>query len=58
MKKITLLTALLLVAVAANAQPGFPSLPVPVDGGLGLLIAGGAILGGKKLLKRNEDTKA
>ena len=51
MKKV-LFFALILVGFAALAQPGNPGPPVPIDGGLGLLLAAGAAFGGKKMYDR------
>lgn len=36
-------------SLGAFAQPGNPSSPTPIDGGLSLLIAAGAGLGAKKV---------
>jgi hypothetical protein len=52
MKKVLVL-ALVLVGAALWAQPGNPNPPVPIDGGLGLLLAAGAAFGGKKLYDRS-----
>lgn len=50
MKKHFILTAsFVLLTAVAMAQPGNPNTPVPLDGGVSLLIAAGAALGGKKL---------
>ncbi len=52
MKKILTITAFaLFFGTAAYAQPGNGnpgSSPTPIDGGISLLIAAGAALGGKK----------
>ena len=48
MKKIIITAAFLAVASIAMAQPGNPINPVPLDGGLGLLMAAGAAYGAKK----------
>ncbi len=50
MKKIVATVFLMAgVALVANAQPGNPGFnPTPIDGGISLLIAAGAALGGKK----------
>lgn len=56
MNRIFFLFAFLLVAGIAMAQPNNPSNPVPLDGGLSLLIAGGAALGYKMYKgKKQED---
>lgn len=39
----------MLVGMVALAQPGNPSTPAPIDGGLSLLIAAGVGLGAKKV---------
>lgn len=50
MNNKALFTALFtLVAIAVWAQPGNPSAPAPIDGGISLLIAAGAGLGAKKV---------
>ncbi len=41
--------------LAVQAQPNNPSNPVPLDGGLSLLLAGGAALGYKVYRKRNNN---
>ena len=38
----------------AFAQPGNPGDPVPIDGGISLLIAAGAALGGKIIYDKNK----
>ncbi|NVK03381.1 MAG: hypothetical protein HWD92_01100 [Flavobacteriia bacterium] len=43
------LVAFMLVGMVALAQPGNPSTPAPIDGGLSLLIAAGVGLGAKKV---------
>lgn len=48
MKKTLLIFGFMLAGLVASAQPGNPSAPAPIDGGLSLLIAAGAALGGKK----------
>lgn len=56
MNRIVFLFAFLLVAGLAAAQPNNPNNPVPLDGGLSLLIAGGAALGYKVYKgKKQED---
>lgn len=49
MKKIFTTLCLLTLVVVAYAQPGPPSNPVPLDGGISLLIAAGAAFGAKKI---------
>lgn len=51
MKRIILVFGLMLMTgLALQAQPskGNPGAPAPIDGGISLLIAAGAALGGKK----------
>jgi hypothetical protein len=48
MKKIIITAAFLAMATIAMAQPGNPQNPVPLDGGLSLLLAAGAAYGAKK----------
>ena len=48
MKKVIITAAFLAVASIAMAQPANPGNPVPLDGGLGLLMAAGAAYGAKK----------
>ena len=50
------LTIVLLLSALAMAQPGLPSDPAqaPIDGGLGLLAAGGGVYAWKKLRNRSE----
>ena len=50
MKNI-LIYAILLLPVVLMAQPGMPTNPTPVDGGLGLLLAAGAAYGIKQKIK-------
>jgi hypothetical protein len=47
MKKLFLLAIVFGSFYVAQAQPSNPINPVPLDGGLSLLIAGGAALGYK-----------
>lgn len=54
MKRTLILTAFFLMAFAAAAQPGNPSTPTPIDGGVSLLIAAGAALGGKKFYDKKK----
>jgi len=54
MKKIVFTFCLILGGLAANAQPNNPSNPVPLDGGLSLLVAAGAAYG----LKKYKDSRA
>lgn len=55
-----LVIALLAFSQLATAQPTPPGSPadVPIDGGLGLLLAAGAAFGGKKAWKARKDAKA
>lgn len=46
-ENIILLVFFILLALPAVAQPGPPA--TPIDGGLGLLLAGGAVYGIKKI---------
>lgn len=48
MKKLALLVAFVGLGYVANAQPGNPTPPVPLDGGISLLVAAGAAYGVKK----------
>jgi len=48
MKKLALLIAFMGFGLAANAQPDLPGLPVPLDGGISLLVAAGTAFGVKK----------
>jgi len=49
MKKLFTVAILLFVVTVVFAQPGNPSNPVPIDGGISLLIAAGAAFGAKKI---------
>ena len=49
MKRILLTVAFMALVCVVGAQPNNPTNPVPLDGGLGLLIAAGAAYGAKKL---------
>lgn len=49
MKKYITTLVLLTVVIVAYAQPGNPANPVPLDGGISLLIAAGAAFGAKKI---------
>jgi hypothetical protein len=49
MKKLVTTLCLLTIVVVAFAQPGNPNNPVPLDGGISLLIAAGAAFGAKKI---------
>ena len=62
MKKFILLFVftLLVGAATAFAQPGMPDGSddaVPVDGGITVLLVGGALYGAKKLKERNNKLK-
>lgn len=48
MKKLALLVAFVGFGYVANAQPGNPTPPVPLDAGISLLVAAGAAYGVKK----------
>ncbi len=57
MRNIIFKTAFTLVALAPlflYAQPDPPGGPVPIDGGLGILLAAGAAYGIQKYRKHNE----
>lgn len=54
MKRTYFLLSFLFVAVWVAAQPNNPTNPVPLDGGLSLLVAGGAALG-YKVFKKNRE---
>ena len=45
-------SAIMLAPCVALAQPANPVAPVPIDGGISLLIAAGAAFGAKKLYDR------
>ncbi len=49
MKKILTTLILTTIVLVAFAQPGNPNNPVPLDGGISLLIAAGAAFGAKKI---------
>ncbi len=49
MKKLIPTLILLMIVTVAFAQPGNPTNPVPLDGGISLLIAAGAAFGAKKI---------
>ena len=49
MKKFLPTLILSTLVLAAFAQPGNPNNPVPLDGGISLLIAAGAAFGAKKI---------
>ncbi|MHB1277095.1 MAG: PID-CTERM protein-sorting domain-containing protein [Bacteroidia bacterium] len=48
MKKIFFITLFFGFGYIASAQPGNPTPPVPLDGGISLLVAAGAAYGVKK----------
>lgn len=48
MKKVILFGMFLGLGLVANAQPNNPNNPVPLDGGISLLVAAGAAYGVKK----------
>ncbi|HCS20720.1 MAG TPA: hypothetical protein DIW47_09205 [Bacteroidetes bacterium] len=48
MKKLIILAAFVGMGYVANAQPSNPTPPVPLDGGISLLVAAGAAYGVKK----------
>lgn len=52
-----LLVAFILLSQVALAQPPPPATPaaVPIDGGLGILLAAGAGLGGYKAWKKSKE---
>ena len=50
--KIALMTCFLLACHVVSAQPPAPPA-TPIDGGLGILLAGGAALGIKRLMKKS-----
>lgn len=52
MKKIALFSILACLATVAAAQPNMPLNPVPLDGGLSLLIAAGAAYGASRWKKQ------
>lgn len=54
MKRIVLLYFFVTITSFAMSQPNNPSNPVPLDGGLSLLVAGGAALG-YKIYKKSKD---
>ena len=49
MKLLFTSLAVLTLVFTAFAQPGNPTNPVPLDGGISLLIAAGAAYGAKKI---------
>jgi hypothetical protein len=49
MKKIVSTLILTMLVLVVFAQPGNPNNPVPIDGGISLLIAAGAAFGAKKI---------
>jgi len=49
MKKFLPTLILSMLVLVAFAQPGNPNNPVPLDGGISLLIAAGAAFGAKKI---------
>ena len=49
MKLLFTSLAVLTLVITAFAQPGNPTNPVPLDGGISLLIAAGAAYGAKKI---------
>ena len=53
----SLLVAFILLSQVALAQPPPPATPaaVPIDGGLGILLAAGAGLGGYKAWKKSKE---
>lgn len=55
MTKRILIFAFFLTAITVSAQPGNPSAPAPIDGGVSLLIAAGAALGGKKFYDKRKE---
>lgn len=55
MKKLMILTAFFAFGAAiATAQPQNPRNPVPLDGGISLLVAAGAAFGAKKLYNKKK----
>ncbi|WP_170266408.1 PID-CTERM protein-sorting domain-containing protein [Phaeocystidibacter luteus] len=51
----TLVIVFFLAGFAVMAQPGNPSTPAPIDGGISLLIAAGASLGAKKIYDKRKN---
>ena len=49
MKLLLTSLGLLTIVAVAYAQPGNPTNPIPLDGGISLLIAAGAAFGAKKI---------
>lgn len=47
--------AVLVAPVALFAQPDPPGGPVPIDGGIGLLIAAGTAYGAKKMVSNRKN---
>jgi len=54
MKKFILLALFVGIGYVANAQPANPTNPVPLDGGISLLVAAGAAYGVKKYRSSNK----
>lgn len=54
--RLNFLIALLFFVIPSVAQPDNPNNPVPLDGGLGLLAAGGVALALRKLKNRYTDS--
>lgn len=60
MKSMLIAVVLLFVTVAsgyAQDAPGDGEAAVPIDGGLSLLLAAGAIYGGRRLARKDNVTK-
>ncbi|NVK28622.1 MAG: hypothetical protein HWE14_11295 [Flavobacteriia bacterium] len=55
MRRLVLLSGFFLLSILAAAQPGNPTTPAPIDGGISLLIAAGAGLGAKKVYDKRKN---
>lgn len=60
MRRITLTIAFFLIITSVSARQNDPGLPgedpdVPIDGGIGLLLAAGVVYGIKKIRASNND---
>ncbi|NVK28623.1 MAG: hypothetical protein HWE14_11300 [Flavobacteriia bacterium] len=53
--RTTLVIVFLLAGFAVMAQPGNPTTPAPIDGGLSVLLAAGASLGAKKIYDKRKN---
>lgn len=58
MKKLIYTGLLLCITSLAYSQPDNPDNPVPLDGGLSLLVAGGLAYGAKKVHDKKKNRRS